>query len=55
MAGGSGRTLGLPPLSLERSVAISIAFGVSILKLRAMSEWFGLLSAQTQFIKDNRQ
>jgi hypothetical protein len=36
LIGGSGRTFALQPLSLEGSVAVNIALGVSMLKLRAM-------------------
>lgn len=35
LIGGSGRTVALQPLSLEGSVALNIALGVSMLKLRA--------------------
>jgi hypothetical protein len=36
LVGGSGRTFALQPLSLEGSVAVNIALGVSMLKLRAV-------------------
>ncbi len=36
LIGGSGRTFALQPLSLEGSVAVNIALGVSMLKLRAV-------------------
>jgi hypothetical protein len=36
LLGGSGRTFALQPLSLEGSVAVNVALGVSMLKLRAM-------------------
>ena len=35
LIGGSGRTLALQPVSLEGSVAVNVALGVSALKLRA--------------------
>ena len=35
LVGGSGRTFALQPLSLEGSVAVNIALGVSMLKRRA--------------------
>jgi hypothetical protein len=34
LMGGSGRTIALQPVSLEGSVAVNIALGVSGLKLR---------------------
>ena len=34
--GGSGRTVALQPLSVEGSIAVNVALGVSMLKLRAM-------------------
>jgi hypothetical protein len=34
LLGGSGRTFALQPLSVEGSVAVNIALGVSMLKLR---------------------
>ena len=37
LVGGSGRTFALQPLSVEGSIAINIALGVSMLKLRAAS------------------
>jgi hypothetical protein len=36
LLGGSGRSVALQPLSLEGSVAINVAVGVSMLKLRAV-------------------
>jgi hypothetical protein len=36
LVGGSGRSVALQPLSLEGSVAINVAAGVSMLKLRAV-------------------
>jgi hypothetical protein len=36
LLGGSGRTFALQPLSLEGSIAVNVALGVSMLKLRAM-------------------
>ncbi len=36
LLGGSGRTFALQPLSLEGSIAVNIALGVSMLKLRAV-------------------
>ena len=36
LVGGSGRTFALQPLSLEGSIAVNIALGVSMLKLRAV-------------------
>lgn len=36
LVGGSGRTFALQPLSLEGSVAVNIALGVSMLKLHMM-------------------
>jgi hypothetical protein len=36
LLGGSGRTFALQPLSLEGSIAVNIALGVSMLKLRAL-------------------
>ena len=36
LIGGSGRTIALQPVSLEGSVAINVAAGVSALKLRPM-------------------
>jgi Protein of unknown function (DUF992) len=36
LVGGSARTLALQPLSLEGSIALNIALGVSMLKLRAV-------------------
>ena len=36
LIGGSGRTFALQPLSLEGSVAVNVALGVSMLKLRAL-------------------
>jgi hypothetical protein len=36
LVGGSGRSVALQPLSLEGSVAINVAVGVSMLKLRAV-------------------
>ena len=36
LLGGSGRTFALQPLSVEGSVAVNVALGVSMLKLRAM-------------------
>jgi hypothetical protein len=36
LIGGSGRTFALQPLSLEGSVAIDVALGVSALKLRSV-------------------
>jgi Protein of unknown function (DUF992) len=36
LIGGSRRTVALQPLSLEGSVALNIALGVSMLKLRAV-------------------
>ena len=36
LIGGSARTVALQPLSLEGSVAVNIALGVSMLKLRAV-------------------
>ena len=36
LIGGSGRTFALQPVSLEGSVAVNIALGVSMLKLRAV-------------------
>jgi hypothetical protein len=36
LLGGSGRTFALQPLSVEGSVAVNIALGVSMLKLRAI-------------------
>lgn len=36
LLGGSGRTFALQPLSLEGSVSVNIALGVSMLKLRAV-------------------
>jgi len=36
LVGGSGRTFALQPLSLEGSVAVNIALGVSMLKLSAV-------------------
>jgi Protein of unknown function (DUF992) len=35
LVGGSGRTFALQPLSVEGSIAVNIALGVSMLKLRA--------------------
>ncbi len=34
--GGSGRTVALQPLSVEGSIAVNVALGVSMLKLRAV-------------------
>ena len=34
LIGGSGRTIALQPLSLEGSIAVNIALGISMLKLR---------------------
>jgi hypothetical protein len=34
--GGSGRTVALQPLSVEGSIAVNVALGVSMLKLRAI-------------------
>ena len=34
LTGGSGRSVALQPLSLEGSVALNVALGVSMLKLR---------------------
>jgi predicted anti-sigma-YlaC factor YlaD len=36
LLGVSGRTFALQPLSLEGSIAVNIALGVSMLKLRAV-------------------
>ena len=36
LVGGSGRTFALQPLSLEGSVAVDVALGVSMLKLHMM-------------------
>lgn len=36
LIGGSGRTFALQPLSLEGSIAVNVALGVSMLKLRAV-------------------
>jgi hypothetical protein len=36
LVGGSGRTFALQPVSLEGSIAVNVALGVSALKLRAM-------------------
>ena len=36
LLGGSGRSVALQPLSLEGSIALNIALGVSMLKLRAV-------------------
>jgi hypothetical protein len=36
LIGGSGRTFALQPLSVEGSIAVNIALGVSMLKLRAI-------------------
>ncbi len=36
LVGGSGRTFALQPLSLQGSIAVNIALGVSMLKLRAV-------------------
>jgi hypothetical protein len=36
LLGGSRRTFALQPLSLEGSIAVNIALGVSMLKLRAV-------------------
>jgi hypothetical protein len=36
LLGGSGRSFALQPLSVEGSVAVNIALGVSMLKLRAV-------------------
>jgi hypothetical protein len=36
LVGGSGRTFALQPLSLEGSIAVNIALGVSMLTLRAV-------------------
>lgn len=36
LLGGSGRTFALQPISVEGSVAVNIALGVSMLKLRAV-------------------
>jgi hypothetical protein len=36
LLGGSGRTFALQPLSVEGSVAVNVALGVSVLKLRAL-------------------
>jgi Protein of unknown function (DUF992) len=36
LLGGSGRTVALQPLSVEGSIALNIALGVSMLKLRAV-------------------
>jgi len=36
LMGGSGRTFALQPLSLEGSVSVNIALGVSMLKLRSV-------------------
>ncbi len=36
LIGGSGRSIALQPLSVEGSVAVNIALGVSMLKLRAV-------------------
>jgi len=36
LLGGSGRTFALQPLSVEGSVAVNVALGVSMLKLRAI-------------------
>ena len=36
LVGGSARTVALQPLSLEGSIALNIALGVSMLKLRAV-------------------
>jgi hypothetical protein len=36
LVGGSGRTFALQPLSLAGSIAVNIALGVSMLKLRAV-------------------
>lgn len=36
LVGGSGRTVALQPVSLEGSIAVNVALGVSMLKLRAM-------------------
>jgi hypothetical protein len=36
LIGGSGRTFALQPLSLEGSISVNIALGVSMLKLRAV-------------------
>jgi hypothetical protein len=36
LIGGSARTVALQPLSLEGSVAVNIALGISMLKLRAI-------------------
>jgi hypothetical protein len=36
LVGGSGRTFALQPLSLEGSIAVNVALGVSMLKLRAV-------------------
>jgi hypothetical protein len=36
LLGGSGRTIALQPLSIQGSVAVNVALGVSMLKLRAV-------------------
>jgi hypothetical protein len=36
LMGGSGRTFALQPLSVEGSVGLNIALGVSMLKLRSI-------------------
>jgi hypothetical protein len=36
LLGGSGRTIALQPLSVEGSVAVNVALGVSMLKLRSV-------------------
>jgi hypothetical protein len=36
LVGGSARTVALQPLSLEGSVGLNVALGVSMLKLRAV-------------------
>ena len=36
LIGGSGRTFALQPVSLEGSIAVNVALGVSMLKLRAV-------------------
>jgi Protein of unknown function (DUF992) len=36
LLGGSGRTIALQPLSVEGSIAVNVALGVSMLKLRAV-------------------